>query len=195
MQSPHRAFLASHCLSGLACRESGEEPKRDCVALVIGERCESAAHGFDPLPGRDDLVGTRSVVRALDRVGDIGVLPIRPDEVDHRVPGQPEEPAPEGNAPRLVSRKRLQGLDEDGLRQVLRVTRASDAAGDVAVDRLAVVVEEMAERLRVAVPGLLYEPLDRGIVEGHNERGPRLLGLEALRQRYVEPLGTTSERE
>ena len=53
----------------------------------------------------------------------------------------------------------------------------------------------MAERLRVAVPGLLYEPLDRGIVEGHNERGPRLLGLEALRQRYVEPLGTTSERE
>ena len=65
-------------------------------------------------------VRRRPVARSTDRV-EVGVLVAGPDEIDDRVPGQPEQPAPERDAPRLVARQRFQGLDEDELRQVLRV--------------------------------------------------------------------------
>ena len=81
----------------------------------------------------------------IDHGVQIGVFVASPGEVDNSVPGQPEEPAPEGNAPRFVSRQRFQGLDEDELRQVLRVRRAVDTADDVAVDRKVEVVEELAK--------------------------------------------------
>jgi len=61
----------------------------------------------------------RQVVRSVVRVRPLGdevergVLATGADMVDDDVPGQPEQPAPEGDAPRLVSRQRLQGLDED----------------------------------------------------------------------------------
>ena len=101
------------------------------------------------------LAEHRQLVRPAIAAGSFGdevqrrVLPTRPDVVDDDVPGQPEEPAPEGDAPRLVARQRLQGLDEDELRQVLRVARAADAGGDVAIDRPVVVVEQGSERLRI----------------------------------------------
>ena len=82
------------------------------------------------------------------------------DVVDDCVPGQPEQPAPEGNAPLLISRQRFQGLDEDELRQVLRVRRAIDAAGDEAIDRLVVVIEDQPEGPGVPVPGIRHELLD-----------------------------------
>ena len=104
------------------------------------------------------------------------MLPVRPDVIDHHVPGQPEEPAPEWDASLLVARERLQGLDEDGLRQVLRVARAANAGGDVAMDGLMEVVEEPAERLCVAGLRRGHELLDRGVVRtSHNERrAPRV---------------------
>ena len=90
--------------------------------------------------------------------------------------GQPEEPAPEGNTPRLVARRRLQGLDEDQLRQVLRVRRAMDTADDVAVDRRVVVIEQSTKRPRIPSLGVPHESLDSGVVECHNERTPAALG-------------------
>ena len=84
-----------------------------------------------------------------------------PYVIDDRIPGQPEQPAPERDAPRLIARERFQGLDEDELRQVLRVRRAVDAAGDVAIDRQVVMVEQEAERPGVPRPGLQDEPFDR----------------------------------
>ena len=89
----------------------------------------------------------RLAAGSIGRRGEVGVLVARPDVVDDRVPGQPEQPAPERDAPRLVARERLQGLDEDELRQVLRVARAVDAAGDVAIDRPVIVVEQAPEGL------------------------------------------------
>src|SRR5688500_4874846 len=101
---------------------------------------------------------------------EIGMVMASPNVIDDRVPGQPEEPAPERDAPRLVARQGLQGLDEDELRQVLRVRRALDAAGDVAMDRQVVVVEQESEGPRVPRTGLSNQPLDSGLVERHNER-------------------------
>ena len=105
------------------------------------------------------------------------VLPARPDVIDDDVPGQPEQPAPEGDAPRLVARERLQGLDEDELRQVLRIARAADAAGDVAMDRPVVTVEERPECLRIAGLRRVHEAFDRLVVDRHNELLSPVLGL------------------
>jgi hypothetical protein len=99
-----------------------------------------------------------------------------PHMVDDYVPGQPEEPAPEGDAPRLVARERLQGLDEDKLRQVLRVARAADAGGDVAVDRAVVVVEQRPEGLGVPLLRQHHEAVDRFVVDGHNDLHAPVLG-------------------
>src|SRR6185369_1830482 len=84
--------------------------------------------------------------------------------IDDRVPGQPEQPAPEGNAPRLIARERFQGLDEDELRQVLRVARAADAAGDEPIDRPGIRIEDAAEGCRVATLCLSDEPIERFLV-------------------------------
>ena len=102
--------------------------------------------------------GPSSSVGPLDDDVEGDVLPARPDVIDDDIPGQPEQPAPEGDAPRLIARQRLQGLDEDELRQVLRVARAADAGGDVAIDRPVEVVEQGPECFRVAV----LAPLPRG---------------------------------
>ena len=84
--------------------------------------------------------------------------------VDDRVPGQPKQPAPEGDAPGGEPRQGLQGLDEDKLRQVLRVTRVADAAGDEPVDRHVVGIEDRGEGLQVALLGLGHEAVDRFVV-------------------------------
>ena len=77
---------------------------------------------------------------------------------------------PNGMPRDFVARQGFQGLDEDQLRQVLRVARAADAAGDVAIDRQVEVVEQSTEGPRVPRLGLVHQPLDRGVVEAHNER-------------------------
>ena len=135
-------------------------------------------------PDRVDLLaGDRQLVRPgigagpVDRLGEVGVLVARPDEVDDGVPCQAEQPAPERDAPRLVARQGFQGLDEDQLRQVLRVARAANAAGDVSIDRQVVVVEQATEGPGIPRLGLPHQPLDRGVVEGHNERPGVALGL------------------
>src|SRR5688500_5314710 len=110
---------------------------------------------------------------------EIGMVMASPNVIDDRVPGQPEEPAPERDAPRLVARQGLQGLDEDELRQVLRVRRAMDAAGDVAIDRQVEVVEQEPECPRVPRAGLAHQPLDGVVVDGHNERPAITLGAAA----------------
>ena len=110
----------------------------------------------------------------------LGVLVSGSDVIDYRIPGQPEEPAPEGNAPRLIARERFQGLDEDVLRQVLRVRRALDAAGDEAIDRLVVMIEDHPEGPRVPVPGLDHETLDRSVVDRHNDGVPSLVRFASL---------------
>jgi len=92
------------------------------------------------------------------------MVPSRPALIDDRVPGQPEQPAPERDAPRLVARQRFQGLDEDELRQVLRVTRAVDAAGDEAMNRPGVRIKDAPEGLAVTRLGLLDEPIERFVV-------------------------------
>src|SRR3954465_14386103 len=102
------------------------------------------------------------------------------DVIDDCIPGQPEEPAPEGNAPRLIARKRLQDLDEDVLRQVLRVRRALDAAGDEAVDRLVVVIEDHSERPGIPALSLDHETLDRSVVDRHNDGAPSLVRFASL---------------
>src|SRR5688500_16104770 len=107
---------------------------------------------------------------------EIGMVMASPNVIDDRVPGQPEEPAPERDAPRLVARQSLQGLDEDELRQVFRIRRAVDTAGDIAVDREVEVVEQATEGPGVPVPSFPHQPLDRGIVEDHNESGGAALG-------------------
>ena len=104
------------------------------------------------------------------------MVPTGPDVVDHNVPGQPEQPAPEWDAPRFVSRDRLQGLDEDELRQVLRVARAADAGGDVTVDRPVVVVEQQSECLRITGPSRFHEALNRLVVDRHNDPPTPVLG-------------------
>jgi hypothetical protein len=103
--------------------------------------------------------------------------------IDDRIPGQPEEPAPEGNATRLISRQRLQGLDEDELRQVLRVRRALDAAGDEAIDRVVLMIEDQSEGSRFPVAGLGHETLDRSVVGRHNDGMPCLVRSRPCRAR------------
>ena len=144
--------------------------------MVVGQRRQSGGHLVHLLADHGDLV--RSRFRAGVGVGgvQVRVFVAGPDMIDDGVPGQPEEPAPERDAPRLVARQRLQGLDEDELRQVLRVRRAMDAAGDVAIDRQVVVVEQEPEGPGVAALRLLDEPLDRVVVKRHNERPARALG-------------------
>ena len=117
------------------------------------------------------------------------MLPARPDVIDDDIPGQPEQPAPEGDAPQLVPRERLQGLDEDELRQVLRVARAADAGGDVAIDRPVVAVEERPECLRVTGLRRLHETFDRLVVDRHNEPWTPVLGLVALVRPALAPSG------
>ena len=65
-----------------------------------------------------------------------------------------------------VARQRFQGLDEDQLRQVLRVARAADAAGNEAIDRQVVMVEQSTEGPRVPRLCFSHQPLDRSVVEG-----------------------------
>ena len=81
--------------------------------------------------------------------------------------------------PRLVARQGLQGLDEDELRQVLRVRRALDAADDVAVDRTVVVIEDPSESRGITCLGFRHESIDGRVVKGHNERIPMALGAPA----------------
>ena len=104
------------------------------------------------------------------------MIPACPDVIDDDVPGQPEQPAPEGDAPQLVARQGFQGLDEDELRQVLRVARAADAGRDVAEDRPVVVVEQGSEGFRVSLLRRCHEALDRLVVEGHNDAVVPALG-------------------
>ena len=123
----------------------------------------------------------------------------RPDEIDDGIPGQPEEPAPEGHAPRFVARQRLQDLDEDELRQVLRVRRALDAAGDEAIDRLVVMIEDHPECPLVTRTGFGHEPLDRGVVDRHNDGTRASLGVSRravpVRQGHGDPVAAPAERE
>ena len=132
-----------------------------------------------------DIVGPGVMACVADGRVQIGMIVAGAYVVDDGVPGQPEEPAPEWDAPRFVPRQGFQGLDEDELRQVLRVRRAMDAAGDVAIDRQVVVIEQKSERPGVPRSRLLYQPLDRGLVETHNERPATALGVVAI--------GTTTE--
>ena len=127
-------------------------------------------------PDRIDLLaGHRQFVRPgirpgpVSRLGEVGVLVACPDEIDDRVPCQAEQPAPERDASRFVARQCFQGLDEDQLRQVLRVARAADAAGNKAIDRQVVVVEQATKSPGVPRLGFPHQPLDRGVVQGHNE--------------------------
>src|SRR5207244_6323916 len=45
LESPNRSFLLAHRDGGLAGREPCEEPQRDGVSLLVGERREGDAHG------------------------------------------------------------------------------------------------------------------------------------------------------
>ena len=107
---------------------------------------------------------------------EVGVLVACPDVIDDRVPCQAEQPAPEWDTPRLVARQCLQGLDEDELRQVLRVARVAHAAGDVAIDREVEMVEKLTEGPGVPRTSLIHQPLDGGVVECHNEEPGTALG-------------------
>ena len=152
----NRSSMASRC-SGVSRRSA----MRDAVHLLAHQR---------------QLVRPVLVVRLLDDDVERGVLAAGPDVVDHDVPGQPEEPAPEGDAPRLVARQGLQGLDEDELRQVLRVARAADAGRDVAIDRPVEVVEQGPEGFRVTLLRRPHEAFDRPVVERHNDPRVPVLG-------------------
>ena len=138
------------CLPIASAASRAERPAKNRSA--IASRCSSVRPGQRRADGVELLADDGDLVRARRPRGPIrstrvqlGVLVSRPDVVDDRIPGQPEEPAPEGNAPRLIARQRLQGLDEDELRQVLRVRRALDAAGDEAIDRVVVMIEDHPE--------------------------------------------------
>ena len=135
--------------------------------LIVRKGAERRAHRPDLLVRHRDGLGPRPAGRPLGQPVEVRVLTPGPEVVDDRVPGQPKEPAPKGDPA---------GLDEDDLGQVLRVARMVDTAGDVPVDRLVVVVEQATERIRVPISGLLNEPLDRGVVDGHNEEVPAPLG-------------------
>ena len=80
---------------------------------------------------------------------------------------------PPKGIPRLVARERFQGLDEDQLRQVLRVRRAMDTADDVAVDRRVVMIEQSTKRPRIPSLGVPHESLDSGVVEVITNERPR----------------------
>ena len=185
MEPADRPFLLAHHLGGFSRRQAGEEAQCDGVSLFVRQRRERGRDFVEFLARDRDLVwaciGAGLVTGRLE----VDVVVPRPDVIDDRVPGQPEEPAPERDAPRLVARQGFQGLDEDELRQVLRVRRAVDAAGDIAGDRQVVVIEQESERPGITLSCLLNQPLDRGLVEGHNERPPTALGVVAI--------GTTTE--
>ena len=169
-------FLLAHHLGRLAGGEAGEEAKRDGVSLIVGQRRQGGTHLVQLLADHGDLV--RPQVHPGVGVGGVQVrmFVAGPDMIDDGVTGQPEEPAPERDAPRLETRQSLQGLDEDELRQVLRVRRALDAAGDEAIDRHVIVVEQEPEGPGVSALRLLDEPIDRVVVKRHNERPARALG-------------------
>ena len=122
-------FLPAHRLGRLPRGEAGEEPQLDGLAL-LRRSAVAAPRRRCPSPGGATASSSGPVLARSARsttTSSVGVLAAGPDVIDDDVPGQPEEPAPEGDAPRLVARQRLQGLDEDELRQVLRVARAADA--------------------------------------------------------------------
>src|SRR5919107_1057835 len=119
LESANSPFLLSHRLGGFAGGQAAEEPQGDRFSLVVGQPRERGADGVELLSDDRDLVGAGVAVGPPDDRLQLGVLVTRPNMIDDRIPGQPEEPAPEGNATRLVPRQRFQGLDEDVLRQVL----------------------------------------------------------------------------
>ena len=153
--------------SSMASRCSGVSRRSACATLS------------NLLAERRQLIGPVVAGRLLDDHVEGRVLAAGPHMIDDHIPGQPEEPAPERDAPHLVARERLQGLDEDELRQVLRVARAADAGGDVAIDRPVVVVEELPECVRVPELRRSYEALDRLVVDRHNDPWTPVLGLTA----------------
>ncbi len=176
LQSADRSLLLAHHLGRLAGGEAGEEAEGDGVALVVGQGRQGDPDRFDLLAGHRQLVRSGLGAGPLGRLGEVGVLVARPDEIDDRVPCQAEQPAPERDAALLVARQCLQGLDEDQLRQVLRVARAPDAAGDESIDRQVVVVEQSTECPGVPRLGFSHQPLDRGVVQGHNDSPGTALG-------------------
>jgi hypothetical protein len=135
LESADRSFLSAHHLGSLAGRKAGEEAQGDGFSLVVGQRRKRGVDSIEVLPDHRHVLGSRFAGAVEGHRIQVGVFVTCPSEIYDRIPGQPKEPAPEGNAPRLISRKRFQGLYEDKLRQVLRVRRAVDAADNVAVDR------------------------------------------------------------
>src|SRR5688572_21953303 len=99
LETPNGSFLLAHRLGRLAGREAGEEPERDDLALLFGQLAERGRHRVKILANDRDLVRTCVSVRALRDHLQVGVLVAGPDVIDDRVPGQPEQPAPEGHAP------------------------------------------------------------------------------------------------
>ena len=169
-----RPRIVPSCLPITTAASRAERPAKKRSAMA--SRCSSVSvverrrDRVDVLSCRGDLVRSRRLRRALAERIEVGVLVAGPHVIDDRVPGQPEEPAPERDAPRLVSRQRLQGLDEDGLRQVLRVRRALDAAGDVAIDRQVEVVEDPPEGVGIAGPS----PVPRAARSRHRRGSQRI---------------------
>ena len=154
--------------------------------MVLGQLGERGADGVELLPHDGDLVGARVAVDPADDGIQLRVVVARAHVVDDGIPGQPEEPAPEGNATRLVPRQRFQGLDEDMLRQVLHVRRALDAAGDEAIHPVVVMVKDHPECPRIPVAGLGHESFDRSVVDGHNDRMPTLVRCASRSRRRFE---------
>ncbi len=157
--------------SSMASRCSGVSRRSECATLSSSWRRTASSSG--PSSG----------VGPLHQEVERGQLATRSDVIDHDIPGQLEQPAPEGDAPRFVARERLQGLDEDELRQVLRVVRA-DTGGDVAVHRPVVHVEQGPECLGIPPLRGFHETLDRVVVECHNEQSSPVLGPVLRRIAY-----------
>ena len=134
--APHAQHMTSHIFMALGMWDdvvrANEQAEQvvEHVGRALGAGAPTRLRVFDGrLSTRDRglMMSTQNAHEILE----VGVVAMGPDMVDHCIPGQPEEPAPEGNAPRFVSRKRFQGLDEDELRQVLRVRRVAEhPAGD-----------------------------------------------------------------
>src|SRR6266566_6540560 len=183
LETANGSFLFTHCLGGFPGREPGEEAQGDGFSLLVRQRRQGRLDRVELLADDDHLVGTGIPARLFHHGFQIGVVVARPDEVDDRVPGQPEEPAPERDTSRLVAGQGLQDLDEDELRQVLRVRRALDAAGDETMDRLVVVIEDQPECPGIPRPGFGHESLDRGVVDGHNDGLAASLGPDRIRNR------------
>src|SRR5689334_707658 len=101
LQPPDRSFLLAHRLGCLASREAREEPQRDGVSLLVRQSGECRTDGVELLADHRDLVGAGVAVGETRDCLEAGVVVSGSGVIDDSIPGQPEEPAPEGNAARL----------------------------------------------------------------------------------------------